>query len=145
MDEEAFSLELHRQLAYWQEMLFLRDWNIELRIARQWDMLDSGTLAQCQWYIQRKDAIITVLHPDDLEGCARRFINGEECDYDISLVHELLHLHFAAFHRDEDETAHEQVINAISRGMVKVWRTRGAETPPPASHYHPHKPTEGYL
>ncbi len=122
MADEDFAKTLHVQLAYWQKVLYLQDWTVELRIVRQWEMADSGTLAQCHWYIQRKDAVVYVLDPQDLAGVASKFLNDEECDYDISLVHELLHLHFAPFHREEDETFHEQAINSISRGMVKVYR-----------------------
>ena len=142
MDEDNFALELHKQLVFWQEALFLRDWTVELRIVRQWEMGDSGTLAQCEWYLQRRDAIIKVLHPDDLPGIQHRFLNSEECDYDISIVHELLHLHFAPFHSTEDETSHEQAINAISRGMVKVWRAE--TTSPPTIIEKPHG-KHGYL
>ena len=127
MDDETFSHELHKQLLFWQHALYLQDWTISLRIVRQWDMGDTVSVAQCEWYIERKDAIIKVLHPDDLPGVSSRFLNGEECDYDVSLVHELLHLHFAPFHRKEDEIAHEQAINAISRGIVKTWRTNDNE------------------
>ena len=129
MDEDSFAQELQNQLKFWQDALFLRDWTVELRVVRQWEMSDTGTLAQCEWYLQRRDAIIKVLHPDDLPGIQHRFLNGEECDYDVSIVHELLHLHFAPFHTTEDETSHEQAINAISRGVVKVWRAE-TNTPP---------------
>ena len=122
MEDESFEKELRIQLAYWQKALYLQDWTIDFKIVRQWDMPDSGTVACCQWYLQRKDAVIQVLDPQDLAGVGRKFIDGEECDYDISIVHELLHLHFAPFFREEDEIAHEQAINAISRGMVKTWR-----------------------
>lgn len=143
MEDATFEAEIHKQLAYWQRTLFLQDWTVELRIARHWEMIDHETVAQCQWYLQRKDAIIKVLHPSDLPGISHRFINGEECDYDISLVHELLHLHFAPFHKEEDEMSHEQAINLISRGMVKAWRESSTE---PTHHnliVHPAK--EGYL
>ena len=101
-EEEAFEQELRKQLAYWQRVLYLQDWTIDIRIVRNWEMEDFHTLAQCEWYIQRKDAIIRILHPDDLQGVGHRFIYGEERDYDISLVHELLHLHFAPFHKEAD-------------------------------------------
>lgn len=143
-EDAAFETELRKQLAYWQKALYLQDWNIDLRVVRQWEMSDFTTLAQCQWFIQRKDAIIQVLAPADLDGVSRRFIHGEECDYDISLVHELLHLHFAPFHKDEDEVGHEQAINAISRGLVNVWRTKDtAPVETPLQHVQSNK--EGYL
>lgn len=126
MDDEAFGLELNKQLVYWQKVLYLQDWTIDLRVARQWEMSDNTTLAECEWFLSRRDAIIRVLAPSDLAGVNKYFIKDEECDYDVSLVHELLHLHFAPFHTEKDEVAHEQAINAISRGMVKVWREQTA-------------------
>jgi hypothetical protein len=129
MDDDSFAKELQLQLAYWQKVLYLQDWTVDLRISRQWEMLDAGTLAECHWFLERKDAIIRVLAPADLGGLADKFLNDEECDYDISLVHELLHLHFAAFYTEKDEIAHEQVINAISRGLVKIWRENEQNSP----------------
>src|SRR3990172_9860518 len=145
MDDESFELELRKQLAYWQRVLYLQDWTVELRVVRQWEMTDNQTLAQCENHVQRKDAIIYVLHPHDLPGLSSRFLNGEECDYDISLVHELLHLHFAPFRNENDTTAHEQVINAISRGMVKVWRNKDNENGSDALCVPVMGKTEGYL
>ena len=144
MEDEQFELELHKQLAYWQRILYLQDWTVELRVVRQWEMTDHQTLAQCENHLQRKDAIIYVLHPHDLPGLSSRFLNGEECDYDVSLVHELLHLHFAPFRNNDDATAHEQAINAISRGMVKVWRNKDNENAPDTLSV-PVMGKEGYL
>jgi hypothetical protein len=123
MDENNFEQELQKQLVFWQKALYLQDWTISLRIVRQWEMGDTFSIAQCEWFIQRKDAIIKVLHHADLLGVKGHFLNGEECDYDISLVHELLHLHFAPFHSTKNDVTEEQAINAISRSIVKVWRS----------------------
>lgn len=140
-DDEVFEQELRAQLTYWQRVLYLQDWTIDIRVVRQWEMGDQHTLASCEWFIQRKDAIVRILHPNDLPGVSHRFLNGEECDYDISLVHELLHLHFAPFHKEQDEVAHEQAINSISRALVKVWREPHTET----SCIHIPTGKEGYL
>ena len=130
VDEEELLSELHKQLIYWQKVLYLQDWTIGIKICRQWEMSDTDTLAQCQWFLQRKDAIISVLSPHDLLGLKNRFLFGEEADYDISLVHELLHLHFAPFQREGDEVSVEQAINGISRGLVKVWKEQKESQPP---------------
>lgn len=131
-DSEGFEKELRSQLAYWQKTLYLQDWNIDFRICRNWEMNDA--LANCQWFIERKDAIIKVLDPDDLGSVKGNFLHDEELDYDISLVHELLHLHYCAFDIKEYEVPIEQAINAISRGIVKVWRENaGAAAVPPTS------------
>lgn len=122
--DDEFQAEIVKQVTYWQQVLALQDWNVEVRLCRQWEMSDQFTLAETEWYLARKDAIIRVLHPKDLGGLAHRFINDEESDYDITIVHELLHLHFAPFDKgNSDGVSHEQAINAISRGMVKLYRT----------------------
>jgi hypothetical protein len=145
MDDDAFEKELRKQLAYWQRILYLQDWTIDVRVVRQWDMGDRLTLAQCEWFLQRKDAIIQVLNPHDLPGISSRFLHSEECDYDVSLVHELLHLHFAPFHKDADDVAHEQAINSISRGIVRVWRNKDNEIASDALCVPVVRATEGYL
>lgn len=144
-NEQEFEAEIKKQAAYWQKLLYLQDWNLDIRVARQWEMEDPTVLAQCTWYIHRKDARIQVLHPSDLPGLAGKFINGEETDYDVSLVHELLHLHLAPFDSKEKyhEIAQEQAINAISRGMVHLYRNH-----PIAPATLPHPPltqTGGYI
>lgn len=122
-DESSFEDNLRAQVTYWQKILYLQDWNIEVQASRHWEM-PSLTLAQCEFYLNRKDAIIRLLHPTDITGLAHRFVGGEESDYDISIVHELLHLHFAPFSTNikHIEIAQEQAINAISRSLVKLYR-----------------------
>lgn len=141
-DDHAFESEIQKQAAYWQDILALRDWAIGIRVCRHWEMEDHTAVAQCEVYLDRKDAIISVLHPTDLLGLTNRFLNGEEADYDISLVHELLHLHFAPFDTDDaqHEVAYEQAINAISRGIVRLYRT-----PPPMPASVPPQAESGYL
>lgn len=132
MDDEAFQAKIQEQVLYWQKVLALQDWNIDVRIVRQWDMSDQSTLAECEWYLRRKDAIIRLLHPSDIAGVKQYFINEEEADYDISLVHELLHLHFAPLDRGkENEVPIEQAINALSRGYVKLYREHDQAEPDP--------------
>ena len=129
-DDQSFEADIRKQAAYWQKLLALQDWNLDVRVSRHWEMDDITTLAQCSWYLHRKDAVIRVLHPSDLPGLQNKFINDEETDYDISLVHELLHLHFAPLATERDkhyEIAEEQAINAISRSFVKLYRTPSPE------------------
>ena len=144
-DDQAFENDIRKQAAYWQKLLHLQDWNLDVRVSRQWEMDDASTLAQCSWYIHRKDAVIRVLHPSDLPGIGSKFIKGEENDYDISLVHELLHLHFAPItrlHKEESyEIYEEQAINAISRAFVELYRNQPVPIPPATAHVH----TSGYL
>lgn len=143
LDDQTFDSEIRKQSAYWQKLLYLQDWNIDVRVSRQWEMSDNSTVAQIEWFLHRKDAILRVVHPTDLGGLSPHFINNEENDYDISLVHELLHLHFAPLHTKDKEIPEEQAINAISRAFVKLYRgsapnesveQAAVSTPPPAGY-----------
>jgi hypothetical protein len=140
LDDNTFDTEIRKQAAYWQKLLYLQDWNIDLRVSRQWEMSDHTTVAQIEWFLHRKDAILRVVHPTDLPGLAHHFINDEEADYDISIVHELLHLHFAPLHTKDTEIPEEQAINAISRAFVKLYRvpTPEGQTTPVIAPGHGH-------
>lgn len=112
--------------AKWQERLRLQDWTVDVRVKRKHDMTLSDALASCEWYMERKDAIIEVVDPIDLDSY-KGFLNGEEGDYDVSIVHELLHLHFAPFTPREEShqtVAIEQAINAISKALVRLEREK---------------------
>lgn len=121
---EDLELELRNQARYWQGVLSLSDWKIDVRLARSWEMVDADSVAQCQFFLERKDAIISILHPMDLQGVNERFVDEEASDYDLSLVHELLHLHLATIPMEDEwqEMMVEQAINAISRGLIQVFR-----------------------
>lgn len=132
--EESFGDQAYAQLRFWQELLRLQDWNIELRIVRQFTLDDPDTLAECEYYLERKDAIIRIVIPEDLDRFEDVYLGNEARDYDITLVHELLHLHFAQFAPPEDEVVHEQVINTLSRAFVKLYRIAGPEQTNKALH-----------
>lgn len=122
--ELSFEEQARVQLQYWQQLLRLQDWNIELRIVRQHELDDHETLAECEYYLERRDAIIRIIPPEDLDRFEASYLDNEARDYDITLVHELLHLHFAEFDSPLAELAHEQVINTLSRAFVKLYRAR---------------------
>lgn len=84
--------ELKELCARWQEILRLQDWNIEIRISRGRDFEGEGeSCGQVRWQLSRKEALIRILDPSDY---------SPDCifpqDMERTLVHELLHLHFAA-------------------------------------------------
>lgn len=116
------------QVKYWQEVLRLQDWNVDLAIVRPHQMtggVGNSPIAQCDIYERRKDAKMRLLHPMDLPTVAEYFTNGEEQDYDVTMVHELLHLHFqpfAAAGNTTQEVAQEQAIESISRAIVSLYR-----------------------
>ena len=124
---EDFEAAVKKQLKYWQQVLRLQDWNIELRIVRQHELGDPDALAECEYYLERKDAFIRIVPPIDLDKFDSSYLEEEARDYDVTIIHELLHLHFALFDDPQYECAHEQVINTLSRAFAKIYRLPSTE------------------
>ena len=135
---------LQRQCEYWQGVLGLQDWHIHVYpVPANHPKLNDG-IGSCEYFQHRRDAIIRVMRPADLPGSSHSFLCGEEGDYDLTLVHEMLHIHFAPF-AESDQTptgvAQEQAVNAISKGIVGLYR----ETQGVAVERHGHKRPEGVV
>lgn len=105
----------------WQDILNLQHWRVKLKIARGNGLdLPDGTQGRCEWVIKKRSALIRLLDPIDWD---------KTClwpqDMEQTLVHELLHLHFAAFDIKDDspeDIASEQTIEALSRALVCLKR-----------------------
>lgn len=123
---EAFTQLLAEQVTYWQEILRVQDWNIEVRVVRAHEFPgDKTPVAQTEIFEWRKDAIMRFMHPMDTPIIQSRFLFGEEKDYDLCIVHELLHLSMVGFDPDADSPKNvyaEQHIEAVSRALVKLHR-----------------------
>lgn len=118
--------QLKEKSDYWQKRLRLRDWEVAFSIRRARDMDLEDCQGECHWNIQSKLAWIHILDPVDYEP------NKEfPQDMEKTLVHELLHLHFAPFTADNDnemvDTAQEQAIDLIARALVETERETNAE------------------
>jgi len=102
-------------LRYWQKVLRLQDWDLEVDIVRDRDMPEccNGHLAiNVQW----KLATISILAGVDR---VRRDIGVEEVD----LVHELLHVVFHNLHPDNGGVSlthdlFEQGLNLVAEALV---------------------------
>jgi hypothetical protein len=105
----------------WQGVLRLMDWAVRARVVRASDMSE-GHEGSC-WYTQaKKQASIKLMDPVDWPPDA-----VFEQDMEWTLVHELLHLHFAPFMSDKgpDDPEHiamEQAIDLIASGYVRLKR-----------------------
>jgi hypothetical protein len=78
-----------------------------------------------RWAIEKKAAVIRILKADDYESSV-----SIPQDMERSVVHELLHLHFATVSPDEHplaQIAQEQAINAIAQTLVDL--KRGGQPP----------------
>jgi hypothetical protein len=103
----------------WQAILRLQDWTIEAGYKRAFDMPD-GKQGGCTWVRRLKRALISVLDPQDYGPDP---VAGSQ-DIEATLVHELLHIHFALV----DDFAgvsmdlFEQSIDAIAIALVRLDR-----------------------
>jgi len=112
---EQHLVELCRK---WQRILRLQDWDIKVQVS-----YDLGSYqAESCYKLPKRMAIIKVIHPDAYQE--RNFLWPQ--DMEESLVHELLHLHLAAWQADDERTmewvAKEQAIEAIARALVELDR-----------------------
>jgi hypothetical protein len=107
---------VHDWLHVWQKRLRLEEWKIEVKIVRMWD-LEQGTLGHIDWSVPHKTALIKVLSPSDYELPADKI----PADMELSIVHELVHLHLAALPLKKDSrTAEEQVVSMIADALVNL-------------------------
>lgn len=113
--------ELRKLCQEWQSRLRLNDWEIKLFISRERDMIRPGLQGENTWEIKNKSAIIKILDPIDYPPDVLW-----EQDMEKTLVHELLHLHFAPFDKYEEDSmegiAIEQAIDAIAKALVTLKR-----------------------
>lgn len=101
----------------WQRNLRLQDWDIVIKLRPFREMIDCR--GETRYNLEKKAAIITLLDPNDHDG-------NEDFPYDmeLTLVHEMLHLHFVDGSHTPEEcpTVFEQGINAVSAALVGLSR-----------------------
>lgn len=120
--------QLQERCLYWQERLRLRDWDVVVEVVRAARLQAPGTGfldGSCDWTLSNKTAYIRILDPVDYPEDA-----FEPQDMEQTLVHELLHIHFAPFFeglvtsetKDLEQIAKETAIEMIARALVQVSR-----------------------
>jgi hypothetical protein len=112
--------ELNELLAMWQYLLRLQDWDIKAKFARVSTFDVGQSEGEVNWVLSKRQAIVKILDPVDYPEDA-----GWPQDAEQTLVHELLHLHFAPFDAESGSpelTAQEQAIEAISKALVGIKR-----------------------
>ena len=126
MEHEEFRTLLQAQLTYWQGLLRLQDWRITIDF---WPhtALD-GDVAKLQWSRNQKTALLAFRIPEDLPPIERDWPEGEANDYDLTIVHELLHLKCSDM-ESTVEWAEEQVANHVAHAMVSLYRDGKTMTP----------------
>lgn len=142
VDDNDIQSLLQKECELWQKKLYLQDWNIEVKLCRLNEM-PHDALAAIQHWEERKDARMYLLAPCDIPLVQDKFLGTEAANYDISIVHELLHLHLLPLSDYENEPkriAEEQTVNLLSRAFVKAYANVIKPVVPPtlakdAGHY----------
>lgn len=114
--------QLKKLSVEWQRVLRLQDWLVKVQYSRNHEMQSISSVGQCHWFIESKEATISILDPADRRPC------NWPHDEEQTLVHELLHLHFAPFAAQEDSPAaiaQEQAIDLITWGLINTKRSKG--------------------
>lgn len=117
--------EAGRWLEYWKSVLGLRDWLVTVRLVGANELESLHQMGHCSFYTDRKEAVVRLLKAGHETNCE------VPMDHEETLVHELLHLHFAPLSAvaeigDDDKAfalVEEQAIVAMARGYV--WLRRG--------------------
>ena len=123
---EAFILteeQLQQRLLYWQERLNLRDWKLKVKIDRGSD-IGGDYQGGINWSLNSKSASIRILDPIDYPKHSM-----EEQDMENTLVHELLHIHFALISEKCNPQPmeiynlfEEQAIESLAEALIELER-----------------------
>ena len=106
----------------WQTALRLKDWDVEVQVVRLKE-LGKGKHGDEFYYAMHQDALVRLLDPRDEKAAGLR----TPLDHEYTLVHELLHLHWAGLEgavKDGPllELIMEQGIHASANLMVQLLR-----------------------
>jgi hypothetical protein len=115
--------DLQQALAFYQPLLRLADWRIEVSFVHHHDLPETAVAASQIFEPERRSRIAILAEaeydPD----------NQAKMDSEHSLVHELIHLHLELW-RVEDNTPQwmqkEQAINMLAEALVTLRRQGGA-------------------
>ncbi len=119
MEPLDFQQLVSERLEYWQESLALRDWAIKVEY---WPHLSfDGAVSKIHYSRNQKFATIALRMPEDISPCEREWPEGEAADYDLSIVHELLHLKCVDMECRVD-WAEEQLCNHLAKALVSAHR-----------------------
>jgi hypothetical protein len=114
--------ELQQRLIYWQGVLRLQDWRIDLRWAT-WHEIGEAADAHIEWNSFECDAEITVI--EEAHYFAPRFGRRQHYDPEFYLLHELLHLTLAMWSTEKgtaEDLAQEQAINHLAGALLDLDR-----------------------
>jgi hypothetical protein len=114
---------LESRCRYWQKVLGLSDWTIRAELVRpeQFANEDEGQIGECSALTQNRTAVVRVIDP-------RHYPTDSlwPQDWEVILVHELIHCHFEPFYKDKGllNVVQEQAIQALAVGYLQVHRAK---------------------
>jgi hypothetical protein len=114
--------QLEQACREWARRLRLQDWRVTVRWQDWVSMSILGRSGEVQWNLQAKSAVVYILPPGQRCDGNPEMAEG---DWERTLVHELLHLHLAAWSAPDgslEDAAQEQAINAIAEALVNLAR-----------------------
>lgn len=119
--------KLEQWMRRWQKILRLEDWDIKVFLRREYEISANGASGCCDYELTKKCGAIQILSPTDYHP---RAVHPD--DAEVTLVHELIHFHFAPFFvtaNDEDEenqisNAMEVAIDTLARALIALDRAK---------------------
>ena len=118
-ESETIRPVLETIVAKWKPMLRVSDWEVTIGYAHQHEFRSPSAEAQCHYERNLKRARILVLEPAEYHSG-----NGFPQDIEETVVHELLHLHFATIDDSDGvkEVVFEQAIESIATSIIALER-----------------------
>lgn len=115
----ALSKHVEDTLVFWQKALRLQDWTI---LVEWWPhrALD-GAVSQIEISRNQQSATLALRFPEDMGAVEKEWPPDEAGDYEMSIVHELIHIKLNAM-ESEVEWAEEQVCNHLTTALVGLAR-----------------------
>ena len=113
--------ELEDSLAEWQKRLRLDAWDVRIGIYRERSFDGGGRSGEISYSIESGKAVIKLLDPVDYPD------EDFPQDMEVTLVHELLHLKFAAFTPQDDTLEHrlfEQTVESMAHLLFALKREK---------------------
>jgi hypothetical protein len=122
--QEGESIAKHlmkERLQSWQERLSLTDWKISIELVPR-EKLEPDTLGNVHWDTDNRQASIGVLSTRDYPLMPFREMLD---DMELTVVHELVHIHLASLPRSEASRGREErAVDQLSRALLKLAKSR---------------------
>lgn len=137
-DSVQFESACKEQIAYWQRVLRVQDWRIEVEFWPHRALEDNVARTHINW--NNKSAVMVLRYPHELGAVEHDWPAGEAGDYDLSIVHELIHLLLKPMDSTQ-QVAEEQACNILALAIVQLYRAhpQGPTTLSPCGGEDAHK------